>query len=156
MKLYTKIIAIFFGVIKPILLKKYKKVFSDGSYETGFIFKTKKEGKCEIFYSSGKIKKTIYYLDGLKNGKMYQCLSPDNPGRVHTITEYRNGLKNGSFEKFSGFDTLVCKGEYFNNNKHGKWLFFEEPHVIDWLIGNESDNSKPILIKIYENGTLIN
>lgn len=109
----------------------------DEIIEEHFVDDTK-QGMARYYYPNGKLKKTIYYKNGLAEGysKVY-----GNNGRVLTLFEYKKGYivsrerinrydrknrKNGRWKWFFSEGSLKKEGVYSNGLKDGYFKHYDE------------------------------
>ncbi|MBP5589159.1 MAG: toxin-antitoxin system YwqK family antitoxin [Bacteroidales bacterium] len=114
----------------------------------------KKEGVSYFYYPDGKLKQTIPYNDGKRDGLAKEY---DEDGVVITLSEYRNdrqltrerinrtdrnGIKQGVWKEFYPTGTVKSEANYKDNLLNG---YYREYDV----------NGKNIFTQLYDNGTLI-
>jgi antitoxin component YwqK of YwqJK toxin-antitoxin module len=90
--------------------------------------KGKLEGLRSVFYASGKIAEETMYKNGLKNG-------PYNKYTESGIIIEESNYKNNEFDGLAIFrdaddGTIVSKGKFVNGKKAGIWQFFKEGKLI--------------------------
>jgi antitoxin component YwqK of YwqJK toxin-antitoxin module len=114
----------------------------------------KKEGTAYIYFPDGKIKQTINYNEGKKEGLSKEY---DNEGNIITLLEYNNdflvsrerinridskGLKQGEWKEFYSGGGIKTEKTYKDDQLHG---YYKEYDV----------RGRLVLTMLYENGTIV-
>jgi len=119
---------------------KYQKdpVYGSYVYSTELFAGDKKEGTAKIFFPEGKIKQTIPYVNGKKDGLSREY---DREGRVISLLEYNNdflisrekinftdasGLKQGEWLDFWPEGTIKTERNYRDDMLHGYYKEYDE------------------------------
>lgn len=136
---------------------KYKKdpVYGLYVYSKELFAGDKKEGTAFIYYPDGRIKQTINYRNGKKEGISKEF---DQNGEIITLLEYNNdflisrerinrrdeqGLRQGTWKEFYPSGAIKSERTYKNDQLHGYYKEYDEK-------GNL------ILTMLYENGAIVN
>ena len=69
----------------------------------------------------GNIIKNEAFING--NGKLFDYYED---GNIFSISNYKDGFLNGSFEEFHPNGKLASQGKYNNNNKVGTWFEYSK------------------------------
>ena len=85
------------------------------------------DGIYREFYKNKNIKELGYYASGLQTGK---CTSWNEDGYLQEIVEWKEGLKNGRYQKFEG-QKVIESGTYRSGLLHGKVRFFSSNKLIE-------------------------
>lgn len=135
---------------------KYKKDPSVGLYvESRELFAgDRKEGTAYFYFPDGKIKQTILFNDGKKEGLSREY---DNEGNIITLYEYNNdflisrerinrtdakGMKQGSWKEFYPGGGIKTEKTYRDNLLHGYYKEYDS-------------RGKLVLTMLYDNGSIV-
>jgi len=88
----------------------------------------KLEGKKSVYYLSGQIAETMYYINGLLNG---ESISYSEKGKVLRIENYKDNLFHGVYKTFDIKGNPVEDGQYFNDERKGIWRFYQNGKLIE-------------------------
>ena len=93
------------------------------------IHKGLKQGLCVCYYKDGKIRDSVYYEEGLKNGVE---MSFDSLGNKVSYIDYRLGKKNGYFTYYYTNGDVYSKGKYYNDSIIGWYYRYYPGYVLEY------------------------
>lgn len=89
--------------------------------------KGKLEGLRSVYYGSGKIAEEQFFRNGLKEGS-YKKYTEN--GLTLEESNYKNDLYNGEAVFKNGAGVVISKGKFTNGKKAGIWQFYEKGKLI--------------------------
>ena len=94
----------------------------------------------------GSLLSTANYIDGVIDGEIKKY----KHGKVVEISNYQNGVLEGSQELFFDNGSIRMKGQYLNGERHGTFKFYDKSGVIDQKL--DYYKGEEGLLTMYENG----
>jgi antitoxin component YwqK of YwqJK toxin-antitoxin module len=82
------------------------------------------EGEFKEYYESGKLKSTVLYVKGKKQG-LYKMMSEDGKTVLVTVN-YKDDEMTGNYKEVYPNGKTKSEGKYQNGKKEGKWKEYTE------------------------------
>jgi hypothetical protein len=115
----------------------------NGFYEEWTYVNNIKHGQWKSYHKRGHLEQMGYYYYGRLEG---EHLSYFSDGKVHMITNFRNGKRNGKVSCYNKEGVLEIEGYYLNDKRVGKWIYFDHKGEFD-RFEDYGDKGKPLFFK---------
>ncbi len=113
------------------------------------IEKEVKEGKSEVFSSSGQLFETAFYKNGQLHGE--RTLFHEN-GAIQAIEQYENGQFATIYKAFYDNEQLELEGKYVSGNMDGEWKrYYDSGELMEIVTFAENEENGPF-VEYYKNG----
>ncbi len=108
-----------------------------------------KEGKSEIFSSTGQLLETAFYKNGQLHGQ--RVLFHEN-GTTQAIEQYENGQFAATFKAFYDNEQLELEGKYVSGKMDGEWKrYYDSGELMEIVTFVENEENGPF-VEYYRNG----
>ncbi len=89
----------------------------------------KLDGPCIQYFSNGTVEKLVYYVNGVRHGKMYENYTEDK-NYLKQTGYFHCGKQNGEFYHYSKNGSLLSIYNYRHGAKHGKqYSFYDNQNI---------------------------
>jgi len=113
------------------------------------IEKEVKEGKSEVFSSTGQLLETAFYKNGQLHGQ--RELFHEN-GATQAIEQYENGQFTAIYKAFYDNEQLELEGKYVSGKMDGEWKrYYDSGELMEIVTFVENEENGPFL-EYYRNG----
>jgi len=102
-----------------------KSILSEENYKNGIL-----NGSSKTYYNTGKITEEMFYKNGELHGNLRRY---SDEGVLLDDLNYINGKLNGAAKYYNIRGKLIYWGEYENDEKIGKWEYFENGKPKDFI-----------------------
>lgn len=102
-----------------------KSILAEENYENGVL-----NGSSKTFYNTGKITEEMFYENGKLQGNLKRY---SDEGVLLDDLNYLNGKLHGAAKYYNVKGKLIYWGDYENDEKIGKWEYFENGKPEDFI-----------------------
>ena len=102
-----------------------KSILSEENYKKGIL-----NGSSKTFYNTGKITEEMFYVNGKLHGNLKRY---SDEGVLLDDLNYLNGKLHGAAKYYNVKGKLIYWGDYENDEKIGKWEYFENGKPEDFI-----------------------
>jgi antitoxin component YwqK of YwqJK toxin-antitoxin module len=102
-----------------------KSILSEENYENGIL-----NGSSKTFYNTGKITEEMFYENGKLHGNLKRY---SDEGVLLDDLNYLKGILHGAAKYYNIKGKLIYWGDYENDEKVGKWEYFENGKPKDFI-----------------------
>jgi len=108
-----------------------------------------KEGKSEVFSSTGQLLETAIYKNGQLHGQ--RELFHEN-GATQAIEQYENGQFTAIYKAFYDNEQLELEGKYVSGKMDGEWKrYYDSGELMEIVTFVENEENGPF-VEYYKNG----